>query len=236
MLKYITLTVSLFLMYGLNAQETDSIPSFISRLHIEAAIGAGWGTGNLGRKFDRETLSIEGAVGYKLLKNEYLYLQVRTAWNRLRRFQTEYILQIDNINYEVTHSAASSLLDLQIGVKYEAPQIYYIIPFMQFSIGGRNAYLYSEIRDDFNDEVIDSYVVDNDWSYLYTISAGLQVPISEAFHLHLTGKYSGAGAMRVNLPEDNIQTSRNPVNNFMEQLTAVELFHLNFGMTIYFLN
>lgn len=236
MLKYITLLLSLLFVSSTAAQNNDTIPAISNRLHIEANLGLGWGTGNFQRKYDSQSLSVNGAIGYKLLKDEFIYLQLSANWHRLQRYETKYTTLIDNFTYDVRHSASSAALDFQLALKYEAPQIYYIIPFARFSFGTRNAYFYTEIRDDQNDEVLYSERLSNDWSYLYTMNAGVQVPVTNSFHLHLSGTYSGTGSMNVYLSDEEGRSggSRDPADFYSLHRSAVNLLYVQLGMTLYY--
>lgn len=233
--KYIILAASLICSFEISAQKIDSSWVGISRFNIEGHIGGAWGANNFARKYDRAAFSLGGALSYKLFKKKYIYVQLITHWHLLDKISSNYTSVIDNRGVEVKHSASSSLLDLKAGIRYEAPQIYYVIPFAKFSFGTRNAYLFSKVKDRSDDEVLYSERSFSNWSYLYSFTAGLQIPLTTSFHVSLSGTYSGTGSLEILLPYQGSSpvSSIYPEDHFMLRRSAVDLFQLQIGVSIY---
>lgn len=233
--KYIILAASLICSTEINAQIMDTSWVGSSRFSIEGHIGGAWGANNFARKYDRTAFSLGGGLSYKLFKKKYIYVQLITNWHVLDKISSNYTSIIDNIGVEVKHSASSSLLDLKAGIKYEAPQIYYVIPFAKFSFGTRNAYLYSNVKSRNDDEVLFSDRSYSNWSYLYSFTAGLQIPLTTSFHVALSGTYSGTGSLEILLPyqDSSPVSSIYPEDHFMLRRSAVDLFQMQIGISIY---
>ena len=219
----------------IRGQDTDSILQIASRFHIEGNLGVTWPLENFNRKFDEVSFTAGGGVSYKILKDEFIYLQLKAQWYSLDRVQTEYAQIIDNIQLNLRHTSTSAVLDIKTGIKYEGPQIFYIIPFAYFLGGARNSYLYSSIVDQFDDEEIEGFRSESDWSYLYSIGGGVQVPITQSYHIWLSGTYSSTGSLDIPLPvnETSNVNSIYPEDYFEIRRSAMSLFDLRLGLSIY---
>jgi len=237
----ILLVFGMLLLIKFTAAQNDS--SIIQDSHLpdqalyfSAGMGGSAGVGNFQRKYDQTAFDYHFTAGVKVLKDQYIFTYLDLAFHRLESVAVNYFVNNGPFIYEERHRTSAQMMDLTAGIRYELPQIWYLIPYIQGSFGARNAYLSNTITDVDADEIIESFRTLSDWNYVAIIGAGLSVPLTPQIFANLSFNYSNSGTFDIYLPptgrEGNI-INNDPVSYYDLNKTTTDLWGVQVGISIY---
>jgi|GEM_PF-979512 len=223
-------------IFGVGYSQSDS-SHWHDRLSMSFGLGASSPQGAFARKYDRTPFSFALSVGIKPNHSRYQFIFLQSNYQRLALFRKIFPVQSPQGGlFDINHSTSSNMLSVGLGYRYEFDQIWYIIPRVSFAFGACNAFVYTSIKDNVTDEIIESYREASDWSYLSTVKAGLNVPIIPGVQISLLFSYIRSGPLEVYLPrQDPIFPSPvNPFNNYEARRSIIGLLAMEIGVTLYF--
>ena len=216
--------------------QSDSL-IWTDRFSLVFGLGVSDAIGPFDRKFSKTPWSLSFNLGFKPNHNSFQFAELRSNYQRLAQFQKIFPVQSPQGGLvEISHSSRSNLLSMGLGYRYEFQQLWFIIPKVGFSFGGCNAYVFSSLRDNFSNELIENYREASDWSYFSMLEIGFNVPVYPGVHFSILGSYFQSGSLDIYLPlqEPLFPTPVNPFDNFELRRTAIDLLALEIGVTLYF--
>jgi hypothetical protein len=235
-IAYLLLTFFFLASGDSYSQATDSL-RWHDRLSMSFGTGASIPTGPLARKYDRTPWSVSFSVGMKPNHSRFQFIFFQANYQRLAQFRNIFPVQSPQGGlFEINHSSRSNVLSLSGGYRYEFDQIWYVIPRVSFSFGACNAYVFTSLKDNFTDEVIESYREASDWSYLSTIQGGFNVPIIPGLQVSFLVSYLRSGSLDIFLPRQDplVPSPVDPFNNFEFRRSSIDLLAMEIGVTLYF--
>ncbi len=207
------------------------------RLNFTATGGAAIPRAGLSHKYDRLALSYSFSLGYQVSLKHYTYIDLTISGHRLARYRNIFPVQSPQGGlFDLNHTTRSNLMNFHLGGTHEFDQFWYVIPRVSFSFGVTNGYVYTSLKDNSTDEIIDSYRQANDWSYLMAISGGLNIPVIPGLHVSILTTYHRTGSMDLFLPRTMELTPSpvDPFDNFELRRSASHLLSFQIGVTLYF--
>jgi len=207
------------------------------RMSFSALGGGAIPQAGLSQKYDGTALSYSFSLGYQVSLRHYTYVDLTIGGHRLARYRNIFPVQSPQGGlFDLNHTTRSNLMNFQLGATHEFDQLWYVIPRISFSFGVVNGYVYTSLKDNFTNEMIDSYRESNDWSYLTAISGGLNIPIIPGLHISILSTYYRAGSMDLFLPrtQELLPSPVDPFDNLELRRTASHLLSFQIGVTLYF--
>lgn len=228
----IFLTVSVSHVYS----QADSL-QWHDRLSLASASGVSFAKEPLSRKYDRTPWSLSFNFGVKPSHSRYQFIFLQANYQRLAQFRNIFPVQSPQGGlFELNHTTRSNLLSFTLGYRYEFDQIWYLIPRLSFSFGTCNAYVHTSFKDNYTNEIIESFREASDWSYLSTLEGGFQIPLYSGIHASFTISYIRTGSLELYLPVQDpiLPAPVDPFNNFERRRSSIDLLAAEIGLTLYF--
>jgi hypothetical protein len=216
------------------SSQNDSL-KWHDRISFSSSLGISKVSSPFDRKYDRTPFSLSFNLGIKPIHSKYRFITLNINYQRFAQFSNIYTVQVQQNIVDINHTTRSNALFFDLGYRHEFDQFWYLIPNAGFSLGFSNAYVYTSIRDNFTNEIIETFREASDWSFAYIVRGGIKVPIVSGVHSSFSVSYIQTGSMEVYLPsrEPVLPVPVDPFGNFDRRRTSLNLLAFEIGVTLY---
>jgi hypothetical protein len=134
---------------------------------------------------------------------------------------------------------ACSFLHLDVKSRYFPGWSFSVFePFVDLTLGARNAYSYTTITNMDYGETVNSYSNESDWGFQYGIGLGTLIRInalnSPNVFLHYSMNYTGGENSFVYLIKDDLSGNEEPVDRFDRKSIPYQFLKMNLGLIFHF--